>query len=88
MLYTAKAHRFTARFWRKRLVSLRLFAKNAQYDPKTCSYEDNAYCHCSFLARALSYVMRFRRKQGMNLGEFEKDFRKMLGILCLTSIND
>jgi hypothetical protein len=42
MLYTAKAHRFTARFWRKRLVSPRFFAQNAQYDPKTRSYEDNA----------------------------------------------
>jgi hypothetical protein len=57
------------------------------------NYEDNAKFHSSFSATTLSYASRFRRKRGVienleYLGEFEKDFRKMLAVLRFVSIND
>jgi hypothetical protein len=70
----------TPRFRRKREVWLPFFAENAQNDPKTHSYEDNAKFHSAFSPTALSYASRFQRNRGVienfeYLCEFE-DFRK------------
>jgi uncharacterized protein (UPF0297 family) len=64
------------------------FAKNAQYDLKTRSYENIAQCNCALLATALSYVTRFQQKRGMikNFGyldEFEKDFENVGWLYCV-----
>jgi hypothetical protein len=71
----------TPRFCQKRKVWLRFFAENAQNDPKTHSYEDNAKFNSAFSATMLRYASRFRRKRGMiehfeYLSEFVEVFRK------------
>ncbi len=92
MLYTAESAQFysafspttislTLRFRRKREVWLRFFAENAQYNPKTHSYEDNAKFNSKFSATTLSCASRFRRKRGViknfeYLGELKEYFRK------------
>jgi hypothetical protein len=74
MLYTAEGAQFysafspttislTPRFRRKRKVSLRFFAENAQNDPKTHSYEDSAKFNSAFSVTTLSHASRFWRKQ-------------------------
>jgi hypothetical protein len=55
----------TPRFRRKREDWLRIFAENAQNDPKMHSYEDSAKLNVSFSATMLSHVSRFRRKRGV-----------------------
>ncbi len=55
----------TLRFCRKREVWLHFFAKNAQNDPKTHSYEDSAKFNVAFSATMLSHASRFRRKWGV-----------------------
>jgi hypothetical protein len=88
MLYTAESAQFnspfssttislTPRFHRK--CKFDFFAKNAQNDPKTHSYEDNAKFHSAFSLTMLSYASRFRRNWGVienfeYLGEFEEEF--------------
>ncbi len=92
MLFTAESEQFnspfspttisvTPRFRRKREVWLPFFAENAQNDPKTHSYEDNAKFHSAFSLTTLSYTSRFRWNRGVienfeYLGEFEEDFCK------------
>ncbi len=92
MLYTAESAQFnspfspttislTPHFCHKRKVWLPFFAENAQNDPKTHSYEDNAKFHSAFSPTMLSYASRFRRNWGVienlkYLGEFEEDFQK------------
>jgi hypothetical protein len=49
----------TQRFRRKREVWLRFFAKSAQNDPKTHSYEDSAKFNITFSATTLSHASRF-----------------------------
>ncbi len=76
-----KAHSLTLRFRRKREVWLPFFAQNAQNDPKTHSYEDNAKFHSAFSPTTLRYASRFRQNRGVienfeYLGEFQEDFRK------------
>ncbi len=71
----------TPRFCQKRKVWLCFFAENAENDPKTHSYEDNAKFNSAFLATTLSYALRFRQKRGMiehfeYLGEFVEVFQK------------
>jgi hypothetical protein len=91
MLYTAESAQFnspfspttislTPRFRRKREVWLPFFAKNAQNDPKTHSYEDDAKFHPAFSPTTLGYASRFRRNRGVienfeYLGEFQEDFQ-------------
>jgi hypothetical protein len=91
MLYTAESAQFnslfspttislTPRFRQKREVWLPFFAKNAQNDPTTQSYEDNDKFHSAFSPTMLSYASRFRRNRGVienfeYLDEFEDDFR-------------
>jgi hypothetical protein len=78
MLYTAESAQFysafspitfsvTQHFCQKCKVSLCVFTENAQYNLKTCSFEDNAKFHFVFLATALSFASRFRRKQDRNV---------------------
>jgi hypothetical protein len=92
MLYTAKSAQFnspfspttislTPRFRRTREVCLRFFAENAQNDPNTHSYEDNAKFNDVFSATTLSHASRFRRKRPVienfeYLRKFEEHFRK------------
>ncbi len=71
----------TSRFRRKRKVWLRFFAKSAQNDPKTHSYEDNAKFISAFSGTTISHASRFRRKRGVienikYLGKFLEYFRK------------
>jgi hypothetical protein len=65
----------TPRFCWKREVWLRFIAENAQNDPKTHSYEDNAKFNAAFSAITLSHALRFQRKRRVienfeYLGEF------------------
>jgi hypothetical protein len=92
MLYTAESAQFysafsptiislTPCFRRKREVWLRFFAKNAQIDPKTHSFEDSAKVNSTFLATTLSHASRFRPKWGVikifeYLDEFKEYFQK------------
>ncbi len=93
MLYTAESAPFYYEFssitislapcfCQKREVWLRFFAKNAQNDPKTNSYEDSAKFNSTSSATMLSLASRFRRKRGVienfeYLGEFEEYFRNV-----------
>jgi hypothetical protein len=78
-----KAHSFTSHFLqqRNREAWLRFFTENAQNDPKTHSYEDNAKFNSAFSVTILSHASGFRWKQCVienfeYLGEFEEYFRK------------
>ncbi len=75
-LYTAESGPFysafspttfslTLRFHQKREVWLRLFAENAQNDPKLHSYKDSAKFNVTFSETMLSYASLFRRLQGV-----------------------
>jgi hypothetical protein len=91
-MYTAESAQFYSLFLpttiglplhcpRKWKVWLHFFAENAQNDPKTHSYEDNAKFHSVFLVTTLSYATRFQRKLGVSKNfkypaEFEEDFWK------------
>ncbi len=70
----------TPRFCQKCKVWLRFFTENAQNDPKTHSYEDNAKFKTAFSATTLNHASRFWRKRGVienfeYLGEFKEYFR-------------
>ncbi len=72
----------TPHFRRKREVWLRFFAENAQNDPKTHSYKDNAKFNATFSATMRSHASRFRRKRRVienfeYLGEFEEYFENV-----------
>ncbi len=67
-LYTVEKAKFYFIFCIKRTVLTRVFSKNAQFHstflPKTInmikkisSYEENAQCHCAFLATALNFAI-------------------------------
>jgi hypothetical protein len=49
----------TPRFRRKHKVWLNFYAENAQNDPKTDSYKDNAIFYITFSMTMLSYATRF-----------------------------
>jgi hypothetical protein len=53
---------FIRRSTQKRLVSYRVFAEYARYDPKKRSSEDNFKFLSEFLATAQSYATRYRQK--------------------------
>jgi hypothetical protein len=80
---------FTRHCCLKRKVSLRFFAKGAEYDPKMHSHEDNAKFHCTFLVIALSYATHIQEWYKFWISEqlFKKSCQKMFAILCLVSIN-
>jgi hypothetical protein len=78
MLYTAESAQFYSAFLpimftvtrhicQKWKVSLCVFTENAQFNLKTRSFEENAKFHFAFLATALSFASRFRRKQDRNV---------------------
>ncbi len=86
MLYTAESTQFNSPF-SPITISLtphfcrkvwHFYAENAQNDPKTHNYEDNAKFHSAFLPTKLSYASRFQRNQGViekfeYLGEIEEE---------------
>jgi hypothetical protein len=81
---------FTPSLCQKHEVWLRFFAKNAQNNPKTHSYEDNANFTACFW---LSYAMRFQRKQWVienfeYLGEFEDFWKCWLYCILYLCISD
>jgi hypothetical protein len=70
MLYTVESAQFNApflpttisltpRFRWKHKVWLAFFAENAQNDPKTHNYEDNAKFYSAFSPTTLSYASAF-----------------------------
>jgi hypothetical protein len=73
----------TPRFRQKREVWLPFFAENAQNDPKTHSYEDNAKFHSAISPTTLSYASRFRRNRGV-IENFE--YLGEMIVLCFVSI--
>jgi hypothetical protein len=88
-----KAYSFTPRFspttisfWhgcRKRKVSLCFFAEDAQYDPKTRSYEDNAK-----FVLALSAKTRIEKKNS-NICTNKKIFEKVgFSVFCTVFLDD
>jgi hypothetical protein len=73
VLYTAKSTQsysvfsptmisLTPQFHWKRKVWLHFFSKNAQKDPTTHNYKDNAKFHSSVSVTMLSYATRLQRK--------------------------
>jgi hypothetical protein len=72
----------TLRCHRKHKVWLHFFAEEAQNDPKTHCYEENAKFHSALLVATLIYATCFRQKLGVienfeYLGEFGKDFENV-----------
>jgi hypothetical protein len=74
MLYTSESAQFyltfklqivglTRRCPQKRKVSLCIFDKDCQDDPKTVSYEDHAKFHSEFSVTALIDATRFQQKR-------------------------
>ncbi len=72
----------TPRFRRKHEVWLRFFAENAQNDPKTHNYEDNAQ-PCFSLSAKMGSDQKFRIS-----GRIWRTFSNMLAVLRFVSISD
>ncbi len=81
-------------FHQQREDWLPFFTENAQNDPKTHSYEDNAKFHSAFLATMFSYASCFQQKRGvmeiLNIysRRIWKIFSKMLTVLSFVSVSD